>query len=240
MTEHIFESAQALGEKVAEEICALLQEKPDALICLAAGHSSLCTFAALIEKKREGFDFSGMHFIAMDEWANMNDTDEESCGGFLQKNFLRPMEIVPEKYYLFDGSAEDRAGECERAERFIDGHGGIDYMLLGIGMNGHLALNEPGCDLNGSAAWIEISDTTKSVGQKYFSGAAELTGGVTLGLKDIKAARNIVLAITGEHKREMVRKLREVKAPTADFPASALVNLPHARAYIDRDALSSI
>lgn len=240
MTESVFIHAKALGEAVAEEICAVVQERPDALICMAAGHSSLSAFEGLLRKKREGFDFSRVCFIAMDEWAGMNEGEPESCGGFLLKNLLKPMGITQDRYFLFDGKAADRAGECRRADRFILEHSGIAYMLLGIGMNGHLALNEPGCDLAGGTRWVELSETTMAVGQKYFSERAHLCGGVTLGLKDILAARDIVLAITGVHKRDAVRALRGYQEPSSEFPASALVGQPHARVYLDQDAASPI
>ena len=35
-------------------------------------------------------------------------------------------------------------------EKFIKDNGGIDCLLLGVGTNGHLALNEPGCDIQGT------------------------------------------------------------------------------------------
>ena len=43
-------------------------------------------------------------------------------------------------------------------------------MLLGAGMNGHLGLNEPGTSFDLYSHIVYLDETTKMVGQKYFSG----------------------------------------------------------------------
>jgi galactosamine-6-phosphate isomerase len=232
MNEQIFQTGEEMGAAIAAEICALGEAKKSPLICLAAGHSSLPVFAALGERKKQGFDFGDYYFVAMDEWAGMNAGGEESCGGFLAKNLFAPLDFPAGHIRLFDGRAADLKAECEAVERFIDGRGGIDFMLLGVGMNGHLALNEPGCDTNGGAHLTELSETTRQVGQKYFSSPASLSGGLTLGLKNIRAARSVIVNVTGAHKAPVVKRLRE-SPPGADFPASLLKDLPQARFYFD-------
>jgi 6-phosphogluconolactonase/glucosamine-6-phosphate isomerase/deaminase len=233
MKETIFASEKEMGNAIAEELCALVKSKSSPLICLAAGHSSLPVFEALIGRKKGGFDFSACYFVAMDEWAGMNETNPESCGGFLRKNLLDPLELKPDHIRLFDGKAEDAAAECEAVERFIREQGGIDFMLLGIGMNGHLALNEPGCDLGEGAHVTVLSETTKHVGQKYFSSRTDLSGGLTLGLKNIKAAKTIIVNVSGARKAPVVKRLRESRPEDPAFPASVLKELPVARFYFD-------
>jgi galactosamine-6-phosphate isomerase len=238
MNETIFQSENEMGEKIAEEICALkkIKIKKSPLICLAAGHSSLPVFKALVERKKQGFDFGAYYFVSMDEWAGMNSGDSESCGGFLEKNFLKPLAFPPEHTRLFDGRAADLKAECEAVEQFIERQGGIDFMLLGIGMNGHLALNEPGCSPGDAAHVTELSQTTKEVGQKYFSNPCRLSFGVTLGIKNIKAVRSIIVNVTGAHKAPVVKKLRESPPDDTGFPASFLKELPHARFFFDAGA----
>ncbi|GHU75851.1 glucosamine-6-phosphate isomerase [Spirochaetia bacterium] len=236
MNEKIFASENEMGEVIADEICALVRDKKNPLICLAAGHSSLPVFRALVERKKHGFDFAPYYFVAMDEWAGMNSGDRESCGGFLEKNLLTPLAFPPEHTRLFDGRAADLQAECEAVEQFIERQGGIDFMLLGIGMNGHLALNEPGCNPESGAHVTELSDTTKNVGQKYFSNPCQLSGGLTLGLKNIKAVLSIIVNVTGAHKAPVVKKLRVSPAGDMDFPASALKALPQVRFFFDTGA----
>ena len=53
-------------------------------------------------------------------------------------------------------------------EKFIKDNGGNDYLLLDVGMNGHLALNETGCDKHGRAHSSNRAEKTKEVSAKYF------------------------------------------------------------------------
>ena len=240
MNEKVFSSQEEMGIAIADEICALPEINKNPLICLAAGHSSLPVFQELVSRRRQGFDFSSWSFVAMDEWAGMSSIDSESCGGFLLKNLLDHVNISRQNTRLFDGKTAcagcDPAAECASVEKFIAEKGGIDFMLLGIGMNGHLALNEPGCDINAGARFTELSETTKTVGQKYFSSGMALTGGLTLGLKNILAARSIIVNVCGEHKAPVVKQLREIASCDTSFPAAVLKDVPYVKFYFDRDS----
>lgn len=45
--------------------------------------------------------------------------------------------------------------------KYIDDNGKIDYMILGVGMNGHVALNEPGVDLTLGAHVATLANKTR-------------------------------------------------------------------------------
>ncbi len=208
--------------RVADELAQLLAMKPDALLCLAAGHSSLGVFDAMVDLQQSGrADFSRVHIVGLDEWTGMARADDGSCAGFLHKNCFQRLPIARENIHLFDGRYRDGKAECQAAEDFIQACGGIDFMLLGIGMNGHLALNEPGTSFALGAHETMLSETTRRVGQKYFARETELTRGVTLGIRNILASRRIVLMVNGSHKREVFAKLMAAEVGT-DFPASVL------------------
>ena len=58
----------ALGSYVAEQLAAILREKPDALLCIAAGTSSFPVFDALNARVRSGaLSLSRASFMGMDE-----------------------------------------------------------------------------------------------------------------------------------------------------------------------------
>ena len=61
---------------------------------------------------------------------------------------------------LFDVHATDLEAECKRIDQFIFDNGHIDLMLLGMGMNGHLGLNEPGDNFEDYAKVVQLSETT--------------------------------------------------------------------------------
>ncbi len=234
----IMDSYKALSQEVAKEICSLIQEKPEANLCIAAGHSSLGVFEELISLYEKGeVSFAKCSFTAMDEWLGMNREDSGSCGDFLVKNFLSKVDFPEESVSLVNGRCQPPEKELERIRRFIDERHGIDYMLLGIGMNGHLALNEPGTSFDSTLHITQLDAVTQKVGTKYFSDAPVLTGGMTIGLRDICDSGKCVLVINGERKAEIVKKLYD-SPPVESLPASVLKTLDNSVVYCDREAAS--
>lgn len=232
----VFDSAQQLAQAEAERIAALLRDKPDALICIAAGHTSLPVFDALLEMQNTGaLSFARAKFVAMDEWLGMNRDTPGSCGDFLVKHFLSHADFAKDNVRLADGCAQDPQAECAALTRFIADNGGLDYVLLGMGMNGHLALNEPGVDFRLGAHVTALDAVTQRVGQKYFAHGAALRGGLTLGIADLLAARQVALHVTGGNKAEIAARLMTEPVSSA-LPATAVKTLPTARIWMDRAA----
>ena len=224
-----FHDAAAIANSAADLICKQLENKPNSLICIAAGHSSLPLCEELIARyKNNQVDFSKAYFIAMDEWLYMNPSIEGSCGDFLNKHFLSHVNFPEDHIRLFDGLSKDTTAECASVKARIEELGGFDVMILGMGMNGHLALNDPGTPFDSTVRVSEIDEVTKSVGTKYFTDAPQLSGGITIGLKEICASKNIVLIVFGEHKKEIIQKLLDSPA-TPDLPASVLKTIPDAQ-----------
>ena len=232
MKTKIFETAAEAARYAADAAARILSEKPAALFCLAAGHSSLPFFDALVEKN---LDFSQARFVELDEWMDLPLDAPGSCAGFLRNNFFSRINAREENIFFFDPLTKDGEAECRRVVNQIAAWGGIDYLLLGMGLNGHLGLNEPGCDLNGGAHVAPLSNITLEVAPKYFGGSMPaIDKGITLGLADIKAARLIQLLVLGSHKQEIYARLRSCEKPDPQLPASALIGLENAELVIDR------
>ena len=232
----ILESAEQIGEVVAAEIAQLIGKKPDANICIAAGHSSLAVFEKLVDRVSQGsLSFSQASFTAMDEWANMNEQDPGSCSDFLKKHFLTKVDFRPENVSLVNGRAVPVQEELERIAAFIQERGGIDYMVLGVGMNGHLALNEPGTSFDSGPHVSSLDEVTQRVGTKYFENTPVLTGGVTIGLGDIRRTGRCVLTVNGERQRSILHKFLDTPATEA-LPVTALKTMDNCTVYVDREA----
>lgn len=239
METRVFATAELAARQVCCEIKACLAENPRMHLCIAAGDTSLPLFHELIKEKEAGrLDFTKCRFTAMDEWAGLNDGDKDSCGDFLQRHFLRPAGFLPENVCLFDGRAGDLHEECERVKAVLAHRGALDYLVLGMGMNGHLALNEPGTDPALSVHISQLDNVTKQVGQKYFHGEkAPLWGGVTMGLSDMQKAKRTVLLVTGAHKHAILQRLL-TEEPHRDLPASYLKTFEHTAVFYDQMAWS--
>jgi 6-phosphogluconolactonase/glucosamine-6-phosphate isomerase/deaminase len=245
MKKQIFDDAEAAAAYIADTVEQLIEAKKDSgripVFCLAAGHTSLPVFDTLVERH---LDFSAVRFIELDEWLDISPEQSGSCTRFMRENFFSRINADPRNISLFNPQTNDPDSECRRMQEILTQWGGIDYLLLGMGMNGHLALNEPGDDINRGVHVTALSDTTKAVAPKYFpEGMPPLTRGITLGLADIRAARLIQLTVLGGHKREAAQRLLKAGAEistaalqqqTAAFPAAALLDLAHAELILDK------
>ena len=221
------ENYTELSRVCADRVADVLRAKPDALLCFAAGSTSVGMFNALRRMQRDGLtDLRRARFVALDEWLDLAD-ESENCAAFMRRSFYDPLGIAPERIRWFDIHNPDRARMLADMDAFLAAQGPIDCMVLGIGMNGHVGLNEPGTSWDCGALVAELDETTASVGQKYFSQGMRLTRGVTLGMRHIFAARTVILQASGVHKRGIVRQLLACE-PSVALPASALRLMPDA------------
>ncbi len=233
----IVKDYEEMSQYCADLVQKCVEEKPDCLLCFPAGSTAVRTFEILRERSETGkIDFGKTRFVALDEWLGLSkEAETEDCTHFMMKNIYEPLQISPERLCLFDVHAKDPEQECEKIDRFICENGGIDLMLLGVGMNGHLGLNEPGSPFDMYAWTVELSDTTKRVGQKYFSVPTELTKGITVGIRHMFDTKQVVLQVSGNHKEEIMKKVYE-SAVTEEIPATVFKLLPGGLVVMDEAA----
>jgi glucosamine-6-phosphate isomerase len=224
---------------VALEIANTVKNNPKAIICLAAGHTSLGVFHEMISMAKEGsISFDKCTFIGLDEWTGKGQEDDGSCIGFMKINLFDKLGIQEDRIVFYDGKG-DLLEECTKVDNYLKLNGPMDYVLLGMGMNGHLGLNEPGTPFNRYSHVVELDETTKSVGQKYFKKDTELTGGITMGMMHFKEAKRVVLMVNGIKKAEAVDKLINSE-PNEALPASFLKSLEDASLYLDNELVLTL
>jgi galactosamine-6-phosphate isomerase len=185
--------------------------------------------------KELGIDYSRWRFVGLDEWAGMNGTDTGSCRDFVNTELFYPLEIGEEQICFFDGRAADLQQECTRVETFIQQQGGITVAIVGLGMNGHIGMNEPGTPASLRAHVAQIAEETQTVGQKYFSEPKDLAQGITLGIATLLDAQHIFLMVNGAKKAAVVKRLVEEKVSEA-LPATFLKQHPRFKVYLDQEA----
>jgi len=190
--------------------------------------------------ERGELDISRARFVSLDDWVGLSaDAREDDCTHFMIRHLYGPLQIRADHMTLFDTDAADLEAECRRIDQVIFDNGGVDFMMLGLGMNGHLGLNEPGADFHNYAHVMGLDDVTKSVGQKYFSHETSLTGGITLGIQHMFEAKQVVLQICGKHKQDIVRQLYTTGV-TTQLPGSVFQVLPTGSVIMDADAAEKI
>jgi glucosamine-6-phosphate deaminase len=237
MTINKYSNYEELSAATATLILDVLDKKPEALICIASGDTPLgvCKFLA----KSDPEFFSKCTFVGLDEWVGMDENDEGSCKYGIYEYLLKPLNIPTERIKYFDAKAADLESECEKINQFISSRGGLDVMLVGVGMNGHIALNEPHTSFETYAHVSDLEDITISVGQKYFKNPTALTQGITLGLKHLQEAKLPILIANGAKKAPVIKKAITKEISEA-FPASIIQKIPHSLVMLDHEAAQEL
>jgi glucosamine-6-phosphate isomerase len=236
----IYSDKDAMSKATADLIIDQIRQKPDSLLCFPSGESPTIVLKYLVKYGLEGHvDFSQCRFVGLDEWIGMDEQDEGSCKHYLYSHFFDPLNISREKMVFFDGLAENPDAECKRINRYIQENGPIDLMLVGLGMNGHIGLNEPGADFHAYAHIAELDPVTITVAQKYFTKTTELNGGITLGLQHFLEAKTAVLIVAGEKKADIVSKVLTIEISN-QVPGTIIRSHENSYLFLDEEAASKI
>lgn len=232
----IYPDYSELSVKTAEQIAAIISKKPDALLCFPAGETSVGTFKQLVELHKTGkLSFKHVRIVGLDEWVHIGEMKSENCYSFMRKHLFDYIDNREENFCFFNGEATDLKKECIKTDNFIKKNGPIDMILLGVGMNGHLGLNEPGTSWDKYSHVAELAETTKTVAHKYFTGQVELKKGISLGMKYILDSKTVILQMNGAKKAPVVKMLIDSEVSPA-FPASAAKTHPNSILLLDKEA----
>ena len=236
----IYANDHALADAASDMIIAAVATKPTALLCFATGDSPKLTYQLVVQKaESQNIDFTKCFIIGLDEWMNIEPGNSGTCHYFLHQYLLDPLGIHSSRVHLFDGLTKDEQRECEKMNQLIKDLGGIDLMVVGVGMNGHIGFNEPGTAENSETHVAVLDDTTRTVGKKYFQTAVPITRGITLGLKQVMEARTVLMIANGKKKAPVIRRLLE-EPITVELPASLIRRHSGSILAIDEEAASEL
>ncbi len=238
MQVYISDNYQQQAGLAATHLAECMSSRPQPLICVASGDSPAGMYASLISQvNNKSLNIDQWNFVGLDEWLGMNGKDEGSCRYHLNRQLFDPLNINAAKICFFDGRSADPDHECVVTENYIIDKGGIDVTILGLGLNGHVGMNEPGSNADSRSRVVTLDPLTVQTGQKYFSEAKELEGGLTLGIGTIMESKSIFLLVNGLKKAAVVKRMLEEPA-SPQIPASLILQHPSIRIYLDRDAAS--
>ena len=231
-----FKNYGELSEYVAAFLAGSIKNKPDLVLCMASGSTPALTCELLVQKLKEGqIDYSKFTFLGLDEWVALPPTNTGSCHSFFHKKIFEPLQLSSSQYFLFNAMADDLKSECSKMDKVIADKGGIDIMIVGIGMNGHIGFNEPDTSFAGLSHVAALDEITKSVGQKYFDGPVKLDKGITIGFEHLMNTKKVFLMANGSKKAEVIKKTIEDPV-TESFPASIMQKHTNGFILIDEEA----
>ena len=233
----IKETEADFDREAAARMSAQVLQKPDSLLGLATGNTTLNIFECMVKLHKElGIDYSKVKTSNVDEYVGVAAEDPRSCRCRIDQSLLKQVNLKYENTYVPNGMAKPE-DELIVFKKKIEDFGGFDLVLLSIGENGHIAFNEPGTPFD-STYWIApISDSTIKAKAAPFGGEDRVPKfGITMGIRDIMMARKILLVAKGKSKAPVIQKILSGKL-TVENPSSVLILHPNLEILVDRDAM---
>ena len=213
----IHENYQDASRWTAEYIYRKIEEHRSAqsrpfVLGLPTGSSPIGIYQALIRMYKAGTaTFDDIVTFNMDEYVGLPADHPESYHFFMQDNFFSQVNVKPENIHILDGMAPDLLKECEQYEESIRAHGGIDLFLGGVGVDGHIAFNEPGSSLSSRTRIKTLTTNTRLTNARFFDGDIDAvpSQALTVGVGTIMDAHEVVIIVSGYNKAQALREAVE-------------------------------
>ncbi|HTL56390.1 MAG TPA: 6-phosphogluconolactonase [Candidatus Limnocylindrales bacterium] len=232
-------SYEVMGAEVAQAILSGIKQKPDLLLCVSAGGTPSGAYNCLAAQyARQPRLFKKLRVIQIDEWGGLPRDHAATCQTDLRAKLLSPLQITTDRFVGFRSDASNPEKECRRVAQWLADNGPIDICILGLGLNGHVAMNEPG---RAGQPYAHVANLApSSQGHPMLKSLSRKPAyGLTLGLAEILQSRKIFLLVSGKKKRAPLRRLNNPSV-SSRFPASFIWLHPDATLFCDREAANAL
>ena len=238
---YVSDDYKGMSRKAANIVSAQVILNPSCVLGLATGSTPIGMYKQLIDWYNKGdLDFSQVKSVNLDEYVGLAPTHDQSYRYFMQHNLFDHVNIDPANTNVPNGLASDPEAECQRYNEVIRSMGGIDIQVLGMGHNGHIGFNEPGQAFELETHVVDLTERTIEANARFFASKDEVPKrAITMGIKSIMQARQILVVVSGEDKADIVQKA--FFGPVVpEVPASILQMHPNVVLCGDKAALSKI
>jgi glucosamine-6-phosphate deaminase len=156
----------------------------------------------------------------------------------MERHLFSKLERPPRRVGFLRGDAPDPERECARYERELAREGPPDVVLVGIGVNGHVAYLEPARSLPPTTSLVRLSSSTR-LGLAAGGLRPVPREALTVGIETILSAKAILLVAVGRRKAAAVAAALEGPV-TARCPASFLSLHPNLGVLLDSVAAARL
>lgn len=227
-----------LGKRAGSHAARVLREAlrggGAARLMLAAAPSQSATLAALAAE--DGIDWSRVELFHMDEYVGLAPDAPQGFATWLTTTFVR--HLPGARLHRID-PAGDAEAEAVRYEELLGGEP-FDLVLLGLGVNGHLAFNDPPADFadprGARVVALDATSRRQQVEEGHFASFDDVPAtAVTVTIPRLLNATTVIASVPGRAKRTAVAQtLREPIGPM--HPGTALRTHPDVTLYLDAEA----
>ena len=236
----VAESRSAMGHEaaagIADEIRSRLRTQSSVRVVFAAAPSQAEMLAALREEK--DIDWTRVTAFHMDEYLGLPENSPKHFGSWLRRAIFDHLPFAA--VHLIQHGTDAAQSAADYAAKLNEAP--IDLVCCGIGVNGHLAFNDPPADLEDPLTMkivnLDAQCRQQQVDDQCFATINEVpTQALTMTVPALLASQAMFCTVPGPAKREAVH--RALTGPVDGMcPASALRRHPRCTMYLDEDSAS--
>lgn len=237
----VFETYEEMSRHAARMIAERIKAKPNLVLGLATGSTPVGTYQELIRlHKEEGLDFSQVGSFNLDEYLGIAGDHDQSYRYFMNANLFDHINIDKANTRVPDGTAADPAASCRQYEDDIKAAGGIDFQVLGIGGNGHIAFNEPGSSRDSRTRVVDLDEGTVKDNSRFFDSIDDVPKqAISMGMATIMETKEVILLANKANKADAI--VKTIEGPvTEEVPASLLQEHPNVTFMVEKEAASKL
>ena len=218
-------------EIIANEIILLIKANPKADLGFATGHTFVDTYQDLVsDYKNNNTDWSNICSYNLDEiYISDLKREDETFFNFMEEHLFSGVNLKKENIHFPHKNDDGTYNYHKLLKPNL-----IDLQILGMGINGHVAYNEPGSELDSLTRNVTLTKQTL-IQTDYLAKKA-----ITMGVKEVLMAKKLITAIFGDSKVEASRKFLLVNKYSSAEPISCVLFHPNSKIYFDVDTWNKI
>lgn len=230
----IGETADEMSVIAAQHLLGFMYRAGRVNLSITAGTTPRRMYEILALQVKGKSCFGNVHYYNFDEIPYRSEDREGVTISNLRSAYFTPAGVAEENIHILDQNNYLQQDQC------IADDGGLDVVLLGVGVDGHYCGNLPGTTCFGDKTIkVPCADWIKERVSREFAGNKELVPDyyITMGPRSIMAARHLIIIASGDKKAMVVKQLVDGVVDES-IPATLLTLHPDLTLILDKEAAS--
>jgi glucosamine-6-phosphate deaminase len=197
-----------MSKKASEILIENIQKNNKITIGFATGDSPLEMYRELVYAyKKKKINFSKVTSFNLDEYYFIKKNDKNSYYYYMHKNLFDHINIKKQNINMLNGETNSPEKEIIIYEKKIEKNP-IDIQILGVGVNGHIAFDEPGTNKDSKTHLVKLTKETIKQNSKFFKNKKDMPmHALTMGIQTIMKSKKIILLASGKDKSNAIKAL---------------------------------
>ena len=170
---------------------------------LPTGSTPLKTYQELIKLNQAG-EVSFKHVVTfnMDEYVGLPKEHPESYHSFMHNNFFNHIDIQPQNINILMVTQLTMMKNVIVMKKKIKSYGKIHLFMGGVGVDGHIAFNEPASSLSSRTRIKTLTPDTIIANSRFFNNDVNQVPkyALTIGVGTLLDAEEVMILATGHNK----------------------------------------